>query len=58
MLLLEFDGDVITTREKTFSINDKNKCRLTKELADYWKISKEKILLILDGSNQSSPPVY
>jgi len=45
MLLLEFDGDVITTREKTFSINDKNKCRLTKELADYWKKSKRRFFL-------------
>jgi isopentenyl phosphate kinase len=51
MLLLEFDGDVITTRENPFSPNDKNICRLAKELADYWKISKEKILLIHGGGN-------
>lgn len=58
MLLLEFDWDVITTRENPFSINDKNKCRLDNEVADYWKISKEKILLILGGGNKSSAPVY
>jgi hypothetical protein len=58
MLLLEFDWGVITTRENPFSINDKHECRLEKELADYCKISKEKILLILGGGNQSSAPVY
>ncbi len=58
MLLLEVDGDVIATRESPFSINDKDICRLAKELADYWKISKGKILLILGGGNQSSAPVY
>ena len=51
MLLLELDGDVIITRENPFSLNDKNICRLAKELADYWKMSKEKILLIHGGGN-------
>jgi isopentenyl phosphate kinase len=51
MLLIELDGDIITTKEYPFAPNTKALGNLAKELSDYWQTTKEQMIIIHGGGN-------